>query len=208
MKRLIAIITVALMCSIVSAQDQDAGGDGIDSIPGKSIFSVDVGYANDCGMGHGYGVFIKSSSFIGAGPVYYGFGSIFGEFITTGENFFETGLFVGYNDFIGNTGLDFDVFLDVIVTGGRIHKETMSYRAEAPALHPGISLGFPASSDIDGTVTFAPVIRPYDALTGEWDFSRSYFTVSLALRFKSFVEMKKLPWNYSSSTDMNPEVTE
>ncbi len=189
MKRFITTLILVLTCSIVSAQDV-----------GKSIFSVDVGYAGDGRSGHGYGVFIKSSSFIGNGPVYYGFGSMFGDFITIKENFFETGLFIGYNDFIGDTGLDFDIFLDIIATGGRINQETKIYRAEAPALHPGVSLGFPAMSDLDGAITFAPVIRPYNALTGEWDFSRSYFNVSLALSLKSYTEVIKRPWNYSRKT--------
>ena len=206
MKRFIAVITVALICSIINAQGNQ--GSKETPVPGKSIFSIDAGYAGDGGDGHGYGVFIKSSTFIGDGHVYYGFGSMFGDFITIKENFFETGFFIGYNDFIGNTGLDFDLFLDVVATGGRINYETMSYRAESPALHPGISLGFPASSDIDCAITFAPVIRPYNALTGEWDFSRSYFTATAAVRLKSHVEMTKLPWNNSSATKQNLEVTE
>lgn len=198
MKRFAVILMVALFCSIIYAQEVEGGRTALSL--GKSIFSIDVGFASDGRSGHGYGMFIKSTSFVGGSPVYYGFGSIFGEFTTIKENFFETGFFIGYNDFIGETELDFDIFLDVIATGGRISQETMSYRGEAPALHPGVSLGFPASSDIDGALTFAPVIRPYNALTGEWDFSRSYFTATLAIRFKSFAEMKKLPWNYSSIT--------
>ena len=198
MKRFITILIIALTCSMVSAQDNDRGK--TPSEIGKSIFSIDVGYTSDGRTGHGYGVFIKSSTFIGESPLYYGFGSVFGDFITIKENFFETGVFVGYNDFIGDTGLDFDVFLDIFITGGRINHETKSYRSEAPALHTGISLGFPAASNIDGALTFAPVIRPYNSLTGEWDFSRSYFNISLALRFKSYMEVKKLPWNYSSLT--------
>lgn len=125
---------------------------------------------------------------------------MFGDLVTIKENFFETGLFMGYHDFIGDSGLDFDVFLDVIVTGGRINHETNSYRAEAPALHPGISIGFPAMSDIDAALTFAPVIRPYNAASGSWDFSSSYLNASIALRVKSYAEIKKLPWSYSSKT--------
>lgn len=199
MKRFITIFIVALTCSIVSAQEVKESK--TDSESGKSIFSVDVGYASDGRSGQGYGVFIKSSSFIGEGPVYYGFGSMFGEFITAKENFFETGLFIGYNDFIGDSGFDFDIFLDLLVTGGRINQETKSYRGEAPALHTGISLGFPAWSDIDGALTLAPVIRPYNSLTGEWDFSRSYFMASFAIRLKSNMEIKKLPWKYSSAAE-------
>jgi len=204
MKRFIAIFAIVLTCAIVSAQE--VNGSKTSSIPSKSIFSIDVGYVTDGRTGHGYGVFIRSSSFIGERPVYYGFGSVFGDFITIKENFFETGVFLGYNDFIGDTGLDFDIFLDFLITGGRINHDTMSYRAEAPALHPGISLGFPAASDIDGALTFAPVIRPYNSLTGEWDFSRSYFNISLAFRVKSNMEVKKMPWNYSQAAAENKGV--
>lgn len=199
MKRFIAILVIAMTCSIISAQEIKENADT--SLPSKSIFSVDLGWASDGRTGHGYGVFIKSSSFIGESPVYYGFGSVFGDFITLKENFFETGVFLGYNDFIGDTGLDFDVFIDLLITGGRINKETSSYRSEAPALHTGVALGFPAASDIDGAITFAPVIRPYNSQTGEWDFTRSYFNLSLSIRLKSYMEVKKLPWNYSSAAE-------
>ncbi|MBI9104630.1 MAG: hypothetical protein JEY99_19595 [Spirochaetales bacterium] len=198
MKRFFVMFLIVLACSIVNAQDLEGSEAG--PVISKSIFSIDVGYVGDGGTGHGYAVFIKSSSFIGEGPVYYGFGSLCGGFITTKETFFETGLFIGYNDFIGTTGLDFDIFLDLIVTGGRIYQETNSYRGEAPAIHTGFSLGFPATSDIDGALTLAPVIRPYNSLTGEWDFSRSYLTASFAIRFKSNMEVKKIAWNYSSKT--------
>ncbi len=91
-----------------------------------------------------------------------------------------------------------DLCLDVIVTAGRIEQATNLYRAEAPAIHPGISIGFPLMSNFDTALTFAPVIRPYDAATGNWVFSRSYMNVSLALRFKSYMDAVKLPWNKTS----------
>ena len=196
MNRFITILVFAITCTIAGAQD--AGTERPSAEPVRSIFSIDAGFTSDGRSGHGYGIFIKSSSFIGDGPFYYGFGSIFGDFITTKENFFETGLFLGYNDLIGDTGLDIDIFLDLIATGGRIDQETKLYRAEAPALHPGISVGFPVMSNFDAALTFAPVIRPYDAYTGNWDFSRSYYNVSLALKFKSYLEATKLSWNKSS----------
>ncbi len=93
--------------------------------------------------------------------------------------------------------MDLDLFLDFLVIGGRIEQETLLYRAEAPALHLGISLGFPASSDVDGAATIAPVIRPYNLQSGVWDFSRSYINFSFALRFKSFSLREHHSWSES-----------
>jgi len=192
MKRLVVIIVMALTCFTISAQVNE--GNLSTTVPKKSIFSIDVGYVTDGTAGHGYGAFIKSSSFFGDGPVYYGFGSLFGDFITIKENFFETGILLGYNDVIGNTDLDYDLFLDFLITGGRINQETNSFRAEAPALHTGLSIGFPAYSSIDGALSIASIIRPYNSLTGVWEFSRSYFYLGFSLRAKSFMEVKELPW--------------
>ena len=68
------------------------------------------------------------------------------------------------------------------------------YRAEAPALHLGLTLGFSASSDFDGAVSIAPVIRPYDLQTETWDFSRSYINLSFSLRFKSYALVEQHHW--------------
>ena len=192
MKRFVVVVVMALTCYSISAQVYEENLSVV--VPKKSMFSIDIGYATDGQAGHGYGAFIKSSSFFGDSPVYYGFGSMFGDFITIKENFFETGLLIGYNDVIGETGLDYDLFLDFLITGGRINQETSSFRAEAPALHAGLSIGFPADSSIDGALSVASVIRPYNALTGEWEFSRSYFYLGLSLRTKSYMEAKELPW--------------
>ncbi len=166
-------------------------------IPAKSIFSINIGFAGDGYDSQGYGVFIKSASFIDSGPFYYGFGSLFGEFLTQKEAFFETGLLVGYNRNLGASGFDIDLFLDFLVIGGRINMDTNLYLAETPALHSGITLGFPALSDIDGAISIAPVIRPYNIQTGTWDFSRSYMTLCFSLRFKSYSFKEQRPWSES-----------
>ena len=192
MRRFIVIICIAIG-SILWAKEFQTEETG--SALKKSIFSIETGIATDGKTGHGYSVFIKSSSFIGDSLIYYGFSSLFGSFITTQETFFETGLLLGYHNLLGPLGIDFDAFLDFIITGGRINQESAVYRGEAPAIHLGLSLGLPASSNIDGALTVAPVLRPYNMKTGEWDFSRSYFTAGFALRFKSYAEVKKLPWS-------------
>ena len=192
MKRIITLITIAAICFTAFAEDAITPMESA-----KSIFSLNVGFVSDGHNSHGYGVFIKSASFLGSGPFYYGFGSLLGGFVTTKENFFETGVLIGYNSILGSSNLDLDIFLDFLITGGRINQETNIYQAEAPALHVGLSLGFPALSDVDGAITIAPVIRPYNMQTGAWDFSRSYINLSLALRFKSYSLREKHSWSES-----------
>jgi hypothetical protein len=171
-------------------------------IPNRSIMAVNVGFVSDGNNSHGYGVFLKSASFSDNGPFYYGFGSMFGSFVSTKETFFETGLLIGYNKILDNTVFDVDVFFDFLVTGGRINQETMTYQAEAPALHLGLSMGFSALSDFDGAVTIAPVIRPYNMQTRAWDFSRTYINLSFALRFKSYSLREQHSWSeFIESTD-------
>jgi hypothetical protein len=195
MKRFIALIIIAAVCFTVIAEEVDNKITSLESE--RSIISLNVGFVSDGYDSHGYGVFIKSASFFSDGPFYYGFGSLFGSFVTTKEAFFETGFLVGYNKILDNTELDFDLFLDILVTGGRINQETLIYQAEAPALHFGLSLGFPASLDIDGAISIAPVIRPYNIQTRTWDFSRSYINLSFALRFKSYSLREQHPWSES-----------
>jgi hypothetical protein len=195
MKRFITLIMIAVVSFTVIAEETE---NRIATLkPAKSIFSLNVGLVSDGYDNQGYGVFIKSASFIGDGPFYYGFGSLFGSFVTANEAFFETGILVGYNKIIENTDLDLDLFLDLLVTGGRINLETQIYQAEAPALHAGLSLGFPATSDIDGAVTIAPVLRPYNMQIGTWDFSRSYINLSFTLRFKSYSLIEQHSWSDS-----------
>ena len=198
MKRFITSIIIAAVCFTAIAEEAGNSKTAVES--DRSIMSLNVGFVSDGSKGHGYGVFIKSASFFEDGPLYYGFGSLFGEFVSTKEAFFETGLLVGYNKMLDNTDLDLDLFLDFLVIGGRINQESMIYQAEAPALHMGLSLGFPASSDIDGAVTIAPVIRPYNIQTGTWEFSRSYINLSFTLRFKSYSLRAQHLW--SESFDM------
>lgn len=198
MKRFIALMLIAVVSFTVIAEEVERTA----LKPERSIMAVNVGIVSNGNDSHGYGVFIKSASFTGNGPFYYGFGSLFGSFVTTKEAFFETGLLIGYNKLIDNTELDFDLFLDFLLTGGRINQETMTYRAEAPALHMGLSLGFPALSDIDGAITIAPVIRPYNMQTKSWDFSRSYINLSFTLRFKSYSLREQHSWSeFVQSTD-------
>lgn len=198
MKRFIALMLIAVVSFTVIAEEVERTA----LKPERSIFALNVGIVSNGDDSHGYSVFIKSASFTGNGPFYYGFGSLFGSFVTTKEAFFETGLLIGYNKLIDNTELDLDLFLDFLLTGGRINQETMTYRAEAPALHMGLSLGFPALSDIDGAITFAPVIRPYNMQTKSWDFSRSYINLSFTLRFKSYSLREQHSWSeFVQSTD-------
>jgi len=198
MKISIAIVMFAAACFTVFAQDAEPSK--TTPVPAKSIFSTDVGFVSDGYDGRGYVGFIKSATFIDDGPFYYGFGSLFGGFLTTGETFFETGLLAGYNRPLGNTGFDIDVCMDFLATGGRINEETLMYTAEAPALHMVLTLGFPALSDIDGAISVAPVIRPYNLQTNSWDFSRSYIILSIALRFKSYALVERHRWSESIST--------
>ena len=198
MKISIALVMFAAVCFTVSAGDAEPSGTTLE--PSKSIFSMDVGFVSDGHDGSGYAGFIKSATFLDQGPFYYGFGSLFGNFATTGEAFFETGLLVGYNQVLGNTGLDIDIFLDLLATGGRINQETLMYQAEAPALHLGLSMGFFALSDFDCAISVAPVIRPYNLQNGTWDLSRSYVILSLSLRFKSFALVERHRWSESITT--------
>ena len=198
MKIIIAIVMFAAGCFTVFAEGAEPSAAAL--VPAKSIFSLDVGFVSDGHDGLGYVGFIKSATFLENAPFYYGFGSLFGGFITTGETFFETGLLVGYNRNLGDTGLDIDVFLDFLATGGRINEETLMYRAEAPALHMGLSMGFFASSDIDCALSIAPVIRPYDLQSKTWGLSRSYLILSFAMRFKSYALVEQHRWSDSIST--------
>ena len=202
MKRFIALMLIAVVSFSVIAEEVERTA----LKPERSIFALNVGIVSNGDDSHGYGVFIKSASFTGNGPFYYGFGSLFGSFVTTKEAFFETGLLIGYNKLINNTELDLDLFLDFLVIGGRINQESMIYQAEAPALHMGLSLGFPALSDTDGAVTIAPVIRPYNNQTSTWDFSRSYINLSFALRFKLYSSRERHSWSeFIDSTDSKGE---
>ena len=203
MKKIIALIMLAAACFSVSAENTENTGSVLETA--RSIFSVDVGFVNDGQGGLGYAGFIKSATFIEDSPFYYGFGSLFGGFTTLKENFFETGLLIGYNRNLGNTGLDVDLFMDFLVTGGRISQETLKYQAEAPALHTGISLGFPALSNIDCALSVAPVIRPYNLQTKTWDFSRSYINLSIALRFKSYALVEQRHWSEFSKSAKTKE---
>ena len=191
MKRFIALMMIAVVSFTVIAEEAERTALNSE----RSILALNVGIVSNGDDSHGYGVFIKSVSFTGDGPFYYGFGSLFGSFVTTKEAFFETGLLIGYNKLIANTELDFDLFFDFLLAGGRINQETMTYRAEAPALHMGLSLGFPALSDTDGAITIAPVIRPYNTETKTWNFSRSYINLSFTLRFKSYSLREQHSWS-------------
>ncbi|TFH05096.1 MAG: hypothetical protein E4H09_02585 [Spirochaetales bacterium] len=198
MKISIALAMFALVCLSAFAGEPDAPTAVLE--PARSIFSVELGFVSDGHDGQGYAGSIRSATFFNDGPLYYGFSSLFGNFVTTREAFFETGLLVGYNRSLGDSGLSLDVFLDLLATGGRIDQETLTYRGEAPALHLGLSLGFLALSDIDCTVSVAPVIRPYNLQARTWDFSRSYTIVSFAVRLKSYALVEEHQWSESVIT--------
>ncbi len=195
MKRKTVSVLFIICCTLLYSQPQETEVDQFEI--SRSIFSLNAGYAFDLSGAQGYSAFFKSSTFIGESPFYYGFGSLLGGFTNIEESFFETGIHVGHTQVIEETNLFYDIFLDFLIIGGRVSNTTSVYRAEAPALHLGMSLGFPASSDIDGAITIAPVIRPYDIHTGLWDFSRSYFNLSLNLNIKSRILAKKIPWKES-----------
>jgi len=171
--------------------------DDTHQIPSRSIFALNLGFVSDGHGGTGYGAFIKSSTFLGEKPFYYGFSSLFGEFTTINELFFETGVLVGYNKKLGKSDLDFDAFMDILITGGRINSSSMTYQSEAPGIHLGLALGFPTSWNIDSALSVSSVIRPYNAQAESWDLSRSYITLGVSLRFKSFAMVESLPWSDS-----------
>ena len=199
MKRLLVTMLLAASFSVLFSQSQEASSVSFET--SRSIFSLNVGFAGDLNGSRGYSVFIKSAAFINESPFYYGFGSLFGEFSNTKESFFETGILIGYNSEKSDSNLYYDLFLDLIVTGGRIDNETSLFQAEAPAVHAGFSLGFPASSNIDGALSIAPVIRPYNLNTGVWDFSRSYINLGITLRSKSFFIGRTMPWSESYKSE-------
>jgi len=195
MKRKTVSVLFVVCCTLLYSQPQETEIDQFEI--SRSMFSVNAGYAFDLAGTQGYSAFIKSTTFIGESPFYYGFGSLLGGFTDTEESFFETGLLIGHTHVIEDTNLSCEIFLDFLIIGGRVSNTTLLYRAEAPALHLGLSLGFPASSEIDGAITIAPVIRPYDKNSGLWDFSRSYINISLSLNIKSRILAKKTPWQES-----------
>lgn len=198
MKFLFALMMITVVSFSVIAEEAEKAALN----PARSIMALNGGIVSNGNDSHGYGIFIKSATFTGSGPFYYGFGSMFGSFVTTKEAFFETGLLIGYNKIIDNTKFDIDLFFDFLLTGGRINQETMIYQAESPALHMGLSLGFPALSDIDGAITIAPVIRPYNLQTKAWDFSRSYINLAFAIRFKSYTLQEQHSWfEFNESTN-------
>ena len=192
MKRIIVGLLLLAGCLSISAGPADTQEETL--VTAKSRFSLNAGFVSDFTGGQGYSACITSATFLGDSPWYYGFGSLFGECITTKENFFETGIVLGYSGTLDSANLSYDLFFDFLVTGGRISAETSLYQAEAPALHLGISLGFPASSPIDAAITIAPVIRPYNLQTQSWDFSRSYITLGIALQMKSKFLGYQQPW--------------
>ncbi len=192
-------MVLAVCCTVVFSQTQEVKLHGFET--SRGVFSLDVGLVTDLDGSSGYSACIKSVSFAGESPFYYGFGSLLGTFSNTKMSFFETGLIIGYTKGIEDSNLYYDVFLDFLVTGGRIDAATSLYQAEAPALHLGLSLGFPASSNIDGALSIGPVIRPYNLKAKEWDFSRSYINFSLTIHFKSSTFGKKVPWSESNASD-------
>ncbi len=205
MKRLLVSMLLVVSCSVLFSQTQEISIDSFETT--RSMFSLDAGLAADVSGGKGYSVFIKSAAYIGNRPFYYGFGSLLGTFTNTRESFFDTGLLFGYTNEIDDSNLYYDLFLDLLITGGRINSETSLYQAEAPALHLGFSLGFPASSNIDGALSISPVIRPYNLTTREWDFSRSYINLGLTLHIKSLVFGKKIPWSaFNQSTNLKGKI--
>lgn len=197
MKRLVISILLVVSCFALFAQTQEIRVDSYETARG--VLSFDAGFVADYTGGTGFSAFIKSISYVAGSPFYYGFGSLLGNFSNTKESFFETGIMVGYTKDIADTNLYYDLFLDFLITGGRIAGDTSLYQGEAPALHLGFSLGFPASSNIDGALSIAPVIRPYSMKSGAWDFSRSYINLSLTLHFKSLSYGKKMPWAEAKS---------
>lgn len=164
-------------------------------VPIKSIFSLSAGYTSDYGDHKGWSLFIKSMSFLGKSPWYYGFGSTTGAVGT--DSIFETSFLAGWNSSVGGTDLGLDACLNIVLFGGRVNGETMIFRAEAPAFQPMLGLSIPANASLDVQLTAAPLIRPYDLLNGRWDFSRSYLTFSFSLRFKNYLEAEILPWAQS-----------
>lgn len=64
--------------------------------PVKSIFSFDAGYISDGGSANGTAAAFRTATFFGGSDFYWGFASMFGSFITTGQAIFESGAVFGY----------------------------------------------------------------------------------------------------------------
>ncbi len=194
----INILLIGFACaamSALSAQEAKAfdraKAEGL--IPLRSSFSLNSGWLNDGGAGNGWGLIIRSKSFIGMTPLYYGIGSTLGSFVSTGESIFETSGFFGYEAPIAQGPLGLDACLNIIVTGGRVDS-SLHYRAESPALQPILALSFPAAADMDLSLFAAPVLRPYDLGSGTWGLSRSYLLAGIAFQAKTFLMTRKLAW--------------
>ncbi len=163
-------------------------------IPVKSITSLEAGFVTDGGSARGIVGNFKTISFFGLSDFYWGFSSIFGSFISTDESITENGLLVGFQREIPGTDIGLDLSLGVLLFGGRI-VDSDHWQTDAPAIQPCIGFSIPFSSDFGVKASFAPVIRPYNLDTGEWEFSRSYIMCSLSLELRSF--MKVIPGRWS-----------
>ncbi len=195
MKRFTVSVLLILCFTLLYSQplDTEAGSPKIS----RSRFSVHAGYAAELSGAQGYSVFLKSSTFIGESPFYYGFGSLIGGFSQTEESFFETGVLFGFTGDIEDTNLYYDLCFDLLPFGGRINNTTSIYQGEAPALHLGMTLGMPTSSNFDWAISIAPVIRPYDRESELWNFSRSYINLGLNFSMKSRKLATSIPWKDS-----------
>ncbi len=163
-------------------------------IPVKSISSLEAGYVTDGGDARGIVGNFKTITFFGASDLYWGFSSMFGSFISTEESITENGLLVGFQREIPGTDIGLDLSLGVLLFGGRID-DSDHWTADAPAIQPSIGFSIPFSSEFGVKASFAPVIRPYNLDTGEWELSRSYLVCSLSLEYRSF--SKVIPGRWS-----------
>jgi hypothetical protein len=105
-KRSLPIVLAAIV-TVVSAAHVAAEEPTNQLHPLKSIMSLSTGYATDGQSGRGIVGTVKNMSFFGGSDFYWGFDSIFGSFISTGQAITETGGFIGYCRSIPGTNLGF-----------------------------------------------------------------------------------------------------
>jgi hypothetical protein len=163
-------------------------------VPVRSITSLEAGYATDGGSARGIAGNFKTVSFIGASDFYWGFTSMFGYFVSTKESLTENGVVLGFQRPIPGTDVGMDLSLGLLLFGGRID-DSDHWQADAPAVQPSLGFSVPFSSELGVKAFFAPVIRPYNLDTGEWEFSRSYLVCSLSLEYRSFVKVIPGKWS-------------
>jgi hypothetical protein len=162
--------------------------------PSRTVFNLTGGLAMDGRSNEAWILQIKSFTYIGESPWYWGMGSTMGEFVSTHSSIAETLMIAGYCAPINGSELGLDLSLILIPYGNRVDMATKKYLSESPAVEPHASLTFPAANDFDVTLGAWATLRPYDVVDGKWDFGRSYWGASIALDMKTYALIQRKPW--------------